>query len=170
MTITIVFDGICCVVMADSAPKNTTPFAGLALSLCRNMRPNPMQRQYYRCLVYSKGVIGGGRCYQRHGDSTNVAGTDQSMNRGTFCSLLCCASDEKKLDKSAFLLERAKIVLSKSITSHILLQGNAYCCFIPLPELEQPAISYGQLIGGHGMPISSSSGKSYRPSRQVCMV
>ena len=45
MTITIVFDGICCVVMADSAPKNTTPFAGLALSLCQNMRPNPMQRQ-----------------------------------------------------------------------------------------------------------------------------
>ena len=170
MTITIVFDGICCVVMADSAPKNTTPFAGLALSLCQNMRPNPMQRQYNRSLVYSKGVIGGGWCYQRHGDSTNVAGTDQSMNRGTFCSFLCCASDEKKLDKSAFLLERAKIVLSKSITSHILLQGNEYYCSIPLPELEQPAIPYAQLNGGHEMPIGSRWGQSYRHNKEVCMV
>ena len=96
MTITIVFDGICCVVMADSAPKNTTPFAGLALSLCQNMRPNPMQRQYHRCLLYSKGVIGGGRCCQRHGDSTNVAGTDQSMNRGVLFVAFCVARRTKK--------------------------------------------------------------------------
>ena len=88
MTITIVFDGICCVVMADSAPKNTTPFAGLALSLCQNMRPNPMQRQYYRCLVYSKGVIGGGRCCQHRGIVQTGVEVDQSYEIGIFCVLI----------------------------------------------------------------------------------
>ena len=61
---------MCRVVDDEVRDTNLMPITGTRLPV-PNMRSNPKPQQYYRSSVYSKGVIGGGQCCQRRGDSTN---------------------------------------------------------------------------------------------------